>query len=342
MANVAVVGAGAVGTAVGLELLKQGHSVTVVTKEVAGGLEDRGGITTHWAAGIGCIFKPSSPFVGKLVLDSYEEWMALARNQGDRHVMTTDLKIVTKPNENISYASQVEGFQRLDETTAQYTTYSLNPKMTLETRIAEMRARGAQFELRAVTPDEVVSLQQGIPLAGSDYTVEAIGLAARDLHPELNLFPIAGVLVHYIDPATQELCDSYMHEEKAIYVVTRPSPHGREIILGGTFLEGIGQMAHEDRLRYAEQIESQIRGEFEDRGFDPARLKNGRRDATVGFRPARVGNPVIEQRGKVSIVTGFGGQGLVTNPAVARMVAEQVGSVFDHFSGVAMPPVDAE
>jgi len=340
MAKVTVIGAGGGGTAIANQLSLEGHQVTLVSREVAGSLESRGGITTYNAAGIGCIFKPSSPFVGKLVLDSYEQWMALARDQNCRSVMETDLRIVTQPNEEIAYASQVEAFERIDANTAQYRTYSFNPTMLLQERLAEMRARGVEFETRSITPEEVQALRQGVPLQRSDYTVEAIGLAARDIHPELNLFPIAGVLVHFIDPATGRLRDSYMHEEKALYVVTRPSPQGREIILGGTFLEHIGDMSNEDRIRFAETIIKDAKEEFCYRGFDPERLKHGRRDITVGYRPAKIGDPVIEQRGKVSIVTGFGGQGLVTNFAVAQIVSEQIGAVLpDHFPGISLPPL---
>jgi glycine/D-amino acid oxidase-like deaminating enzyme len=340
MARVSVVGAGGVGTAVALELLKQGHDVTMVSREFAGGLNERCGITTYWAAGIGCIFKPSSPYVGQLVLESYEQWMSLARNQSNRFVMETELKIVTKPNEHISYESQVEGFTRLDETTAKYNTYSFNPKMLLEARIAEMRKLGASFEIRNISADEVKQLREGIPLQGSDYTVEAIGLGARDIHPELDLYPVAGVLVHYIDRATGELRDSYMHEDKALYVVTRPSPQGREIVLGGTFLEHIGDVSPEERNRLAHGIIQNVPGEFGPRGFDISRLSATPREITVGFRPAIKGDPAIQKRGKVSVVTGFSGQGLVTNPAVARLVAEQVGQAASYFSGVSLPPVD--
>ena len=340
MAHVTVVGAGGVGTAIGVKLQEQGHKVTMVSREFAGELGTPG-ITTYWAAGIGCIFKPSSPYVGKLVLDSYEEWMSLARNRDNKFVMETDLKIVTKPNERISYESQVDEFHRLDETTAVYKTYSFNPRMLLESRVARLQKGGAKFEIRPLDVSEVKQLQEGVPLQGSDYTVEAIGLAARDLHPGLGLYPVAGVLVHYIDRGTGELRDSYMYEDEAMYVVTRPSHQGREIILGGTFLEYIGDMSPKEKSRRAAEILRGVRKHFSERGFDSARLGDEPKEVTIGYRPAKKGDPAIMKRGRVSVVTGFSGQGLVTNPAVARYVAEEhVGAPGrEHFWGVSLPPI---
>jgi glycine/D-amino acid oxidase-like deaminating enzyme len=130
-------------------------------------------------------------------------------------------------------------------------------------------------------------------------------------------------LVHFIDPATRELRDSYMYENKARYVVTRPSPHGREIIVGGTFFEGIGQMLEEDRDRLGSAIVEEAKAEFSDLGLDVSRLRNPR-EVSVGYRPGRQGEPVIEIGEKVAVVTGFGGQGIVTNPALTKLVAQSV------------------
>ncbi|MFN5063772.1 MAG: NAD(P)/FAD-dependent oxidoreductase [Pseudomonadota bacterium] len=338
MARITVIGAGGVGTAIADRLSLDGHEITLVSREFAGSLESAGGITTYKAAGIGCIFKPSSPFVGKLVLDSYEEWMALARDQKNRAVMETDLRIVTQPNEEIKYASQVEEFRRIDENTAQYKTYSFNPTILLQDRLTQMRIRGVVFEKRNITTEEVKSLKEGMPLEGSDYTVEAIGLAARDIHPNIGLYPIAGVLVHYIDRDTGDLRDSYMCEDKALYVVTRPSLQGKEIILGGTFLEHIGDMSDVERQKHTDTIIDNAKQEFCSRGFDLNRLANGPRCTTVGYRPGMSGDPVIQQNGKVMVVTGFGGQGLVTNFAVAKIVSDQIGAVPpDHFPGIQLP-----
>lgn len=323
MGNVTVVGAGAVGTAVALEIESFGHNVKVIAREVAGQLDKRSGVTTEWAAGIGCIFKPSSPLVSKLVLDSYEDWMSMARDAKYPYIMETDLKIVTKPNEEVSYANQVSDFHRVDETTAQYTTYSLNPSRMLEARLEELRKKGVVIERRSLTADEITQLKDGVALDGSDYTVEATGLAARDYRPELGLYPIAGVLAHFIDPATGELRDSYMDEDKARYVITRPSPHGREIVVGGTFLEGVGSMSEEEVHHRGQQIVDEAIAHFQKRGLDGTRLVFPR-DWSVGFRPGRSGDPVTDVGEKVAVVTGFGGQGIVTNPAVSRLVATLV------------------
>jgi len=323
MANVTVVGAGAVGTATALELSKFGHKVSLIAREISGQLDLRSGVTTRWAAGIGCIFKPSSEFVAKLVLDSYEDWMRIARDPNVVFIQETDLKIVTRPNETVSYADKVADFQRIDETTARYTTYSLNPELMLEARLAELNKRGVSIVRRALTCDEIKQLRDGIPLDGSDYTIQATGLAARDYRPDLQLYPIAGVLVHFIDPVSGELRDSYMDEEKARYVITRPSPHGRERVFGGTFLQGIGSMTEEEQSAHAQAIVAEARAHFEPLGLDTSRLTLPR-EISVGYRPGRDGDPVIEIGDRVAVVTGFGGQGIVTNPAVAKHVSQQI------------------
>jgi len=323
MADITVVGAGAVGTATALELHRFGHNVTLIAQEISGQLDMRSGVTTRWAAGIGCIFKPSSEFVATLVLESYEEWMRIARDPNVTYIQETDLIIVTRPNEDVSYAGKVSNFQRLDETTAQYTTYSLNPELMLEARLAELNKKGVTIVRRALTADEIKQLRDGVALDGSQYTVQATGLATRDHRPDLQLYPIAGVLVHFIDPASGELRDSYMDEDKARYVVTRPSPHGREIIVGGTFLEGIGRMSEEEQAARGEAIVAEAKTHFKPLGLDSRRLVLPR-EVSVGYRPGRVGDPVIEIGDKVAVVTGFGGQGIVTNPAVASLVAGKI------------------
>ena len=149
------------------------------------------------------------------------------------YIQETDLTIVTRANEEVSYANKVCDFRRINDTTAQYTTYSLNPERMLEARLAELNKKGVTIVRRALSADEIKQLRDGVSLDGSHYTLQATGLAARDHRPDLQLFPIAGVLVHFIDPDSGELRDSHMDEDKARYVITRPSPHGREIIAGG-------------------------------------------------------------------------------------------------------------
>jgi glycine/D-amino acid oxidase-like deaminating enzyme len=45
---------------------------------------------------------------------------------------------------------------------------------------------------------------------------------------------------------------------------------------------------------------------------------------TVGFRPAVASNVVLELGENVGIVNGFGGQGWVTGPALAKRVLSEV------------------
>ena len=114
-----------------------------------------------------------------------------------------------------------------------------------------------------------------------------------------------------------------MYEGKSRYVVTRPSPHGREIISGGTFFEGIDQMLEEDRGRLGGDILEEAKAEFSALGLDVSRLRKPR-EVSVGYRPGRQGEPVIDIGQKVAVVTGFGGQGIVTNPALANLIVDKI------------------
>jgi glycine/D-amino acid oxidase-like deaminating enzyme len=84
-------------------------------------------------------------------------------------------------------------------------------------------------------------------------------------------------------------------------------------------------MGEEERFVVGRSIVEEAQAEFAPLGLNVSRLRNPR-EVSVGFRPGRRGDPVIEIGEKVAVVTGLGGQGIVTNPALAKHV---VGRVLD-------------
>ena len=96
-------------------------------------------------------------------------------------------------------------------------------------------------------------------------------------------------------------------------------------------------MNEEEQAARGEAIVAEAKAHFEPLGLDCRRLVFPR-ETSVGFRPGRVGDPVIEIGDKVAVVTGFGGQGIVTSPAVAKLVAGKINDRLPK-SGVYSPHV---
>lgn len=334
MANITVVGAGAVGTAISEKLQEQGHAVSLIAENFPGhaGIEstESGRITSDLAAGIGCIFKPSSEFVGELVLDSYDEWMRLAVDESFQPVMETQLKVVSSSEGRPAWADRVSDYQVIDETLSTYRTYSFNPSALGGLRIRQiaenMSEAGGHFERRALTPYEVQQLREGEPFSDADFTVVATGLEMRNIKPELNLYPIRGMLIHFPAPeASNDL--SLMEEDEANYAITRPGSDGREVVFGGSFEEGVFGCSVEEREQLARTVYHDTMESLKKYGADEpfkSLAFSDIRAVTAGYRPARAGDPVMDVQSRIAIVTGFGGQGWVIGPAMSKKVVADI------------------
>lgn len=307
MSSLLVAGAGPVALPTAIELLKRGHSVTLVADKTAGE-----GITGDFAAGIGCIFKPSCKLISDFVIASYEANMKLARDKACPSVRLTRLRVETRGQEQ-SYASLVEDFFVDSPTHASYTTFAFDPVGWGKQRLEEFIALGGKLEHRALSAKEIAGIRSGEGVSGFDYVHDATGLNARNWRPSAGLYPIRGVLVHF--PATDDI-HSFMDEEDAIYVIRRPNGD----VVGGTFNEGVHTCSPDEELRIAARIVSESNKRW-DLGLD----LNERTRITVGFRPGiQSGEPLLEFGDKVSAENGFGGQGWITWYARVNHVVPQI------------------
>ena len=305
MQKVTVVGAGAVGLPIALELLKRSLQVTVVAEKLPGD-----GITADLAAGIGCVFKPSSEQVGDWVLESYQEWMRLARDSTVAAVRRT--RLVTTQHDVPTWADRVVDFKPVSRCGVSYLTYAFNPLALGTHRLGSFLAAGGTVENRPLSAAEVGGLRRGEPLCRSDYTVVTLGLGARALRPDFGLFPIRGVLVHFEGIGDNT---SYMDEEACSYVISRPGG----LVVGGTFDQHVETCSEEEKRAIGMRIVHAANARFGLR-LDSCQWVR----VTVGYRPGVAGNPVVEVGDKVAHVNGLGGQGWVTGPALSRFVADAV------------------
>jgi glycine/D-amino acid oxidase-like deaminating enzyme len=296
MSRIAVIGAGPVGAIIASELLRRGHQVCLISERWPGD-----GITGDFAAGIGCIFKPSSALVGKMVLDSYPEWMVQARDTSCDYVQLTRISVVVPPDSpDPVWKDNVEDFRRDSNTQLSYLTYSFAPVAMGRAKISQFVAMGGVTNSRPITSVEVSSLRQGRSLEGFSYTVATMGLELRAILPRMNLFPVRGVLVHFFNRLPRD--SSFMDENAVCYAVSRPGG----CVIGSTFDEYVGTCSPEEQLIIGQQIVNEANRRFS-LTFDFA----NRERVTVGYRPATEGNPIIDIGDELAVVNGMGGQGWV-------------------------------
>lgn len=329
MAKVCLVGGGAVGSALAKEFQSRGHHVDLIAERLPDkspiiGNEGKR-IVTDLAVGIGCIFKPSSFLVADLVLKSYVEWMEQAANTKDDSVSLTNLYTVTNSDQKPEWADRVRDYRVHNSKLASYSTYSFNPAQVVAKRIEmiqeRMKSLGGQIQKRPLAANEVAMLRSGESFPKSDMTVLAMGIKARDIYPELKLFPVRGVLAHFPD-AESEKNISYMNEDNATYAISS----NRGIVLGGTFDEGVGTCSDEEKSEITKKIINQVTSELHEYGISlPSFKLEECKASTVGYRPAVQGDPIIdigETYEKIVNVTGLGGQGHVSGQALARLVVD--------------------
>jgi glycine/D-amino acid oxidase-like deaminating enzyme len=323
MANISIVGTGAVGTAIALELQAQGHRISLIAETLPGNKQ----ITSDLAAGIGCIFKPSSPLVAELVLDSYEDYMSLAHSESCAPVQNTKLNIVTHNDKMPAWASRVKDYTVISETRATYDTYSFHPGQLGNWRVRTLEENGATIKNRTLSDMEIEALRDGNQLKGDDYTILTMGLSTRDILPELHLYPVRGVLVHFgAGSFNYTASKSYMNEDSASYIIDRPGGP----IIGGTFDRFVGSCTEDQKLEIGARIVDNAVREFCEDELARERFNfQLREDITAGYRPAVSGDPILDYGDKnrrVAVITGFSGQGWVTGFELARRVREHVES----------------
>jgi glycine/D-amino acid oxidase-like deaminating enzyme len=304
--SVAVVGSGPVGTAIALALQGKQFAVTMIAERLPGE-----GLTGDLAAGIGCVFKSSSQRVASLVLDSYPTWMELASDPDCSAVAETRLLTVTESTDP-PWASRVSNFARLDDRRAAYLTYAFDPLELGKWRLDQFQHHQGTIEHRPLSADEVQLLRGGASLPGFAYTVVTIGLALRAMRPELGLYPVRGLLVHF-PPAAET--HSFTDEDACSCAISRPNG----LVIGATFDRHVETCSNDEQLSIGERIVADANTRFGlTLNFDT------RTRITVGYRPAVGGDLVLELGERVAWVNGLGGQGWVTGPALSQLVATHV------------------
>ena len=304
-----MIGAGPVGSAIALELVGRGFEVHQISAQWPGE-----GITGDYAAGIGCVFKPSSAAVGAWVLDSYARWMAQARDMNCPAVQLTRVSAVV-PSGSIDpvWKDRVEDFRRDSDTRLSYLTYSFDPVQLGQWRTASFVAGGGVTVRRPLTPTEVSHLRQRRTIEGFSHTVVTMGLNLRAVFPELMLYPIRGVLVHFRDGLDGD--NSFIDENAVSYAVTRPNG----CVIGGTFDEYVETCSVDEQQSLGEQLVIDA-----NRRFGLTLDFTQRTRITVGYRPGCAVAPGMDVGDEVSIVNGLGGQGWVTGHALATDIADRI------------------
>ncbi|MCB0345473.1 MAG: FAD-binding oxidoreductase [Bdellovibrionales bacterium] len=307
--NIVVVGAGPVGLASALHLQSLGYQVHVIAQSLPGE-----GITGDLAAGIGCIFKPSSELIRRFVIESYPHSMRLAADSHFSAVAETQLLVVKTGTES-DYSSVVYDYEEVSETHARYRTFAFDPAAWGAQRLDQLIRGGCRVEKRPISAAEVDAVLSGVGIAGYDYTIVAAGLAARDLRPDFGLYPVRGVLVHFPESSDKR---SYMDEGSARYVISRPNG----VVAGGTFDEHVGTCSESEELQLGAEIVSACNS-----AFGTSLRFDERVRVTAGFRPAVTKDAIMEFGARVAWLDGFGGQGWVPWAAVTRQVGEQVAAL---------------
>lgn len=285
-----------------------------------------------FAAGIGCIFRPSSKFVGSLVKLSYKYFMKLARDDSQKHIRLTRITLPCKQRPN--YAGWVEDFKILPNGMASYLSYSFSPKGWLVHRTNELREIGVEIKHQKLSPAQILRLKNDQGLEGADMTVSALGLAHRVIKPET--VGIAGVLVRLPktaitypewDKSEEGIGRSYMQEEDengfSNYLVEQPFNEDEiKIVIGGTFYVGYEDMDEDFVRSEAAAMITRTEATFGLK-IDCEQIEG----ITAGLRPgatASSGEPTIDVFEKQANVAAFGGQGWVTGFALVRYVLKKI------------------
>ena len=347
MADIIVIGAGSIGRMTSLELLNAGHNVTMIANDLPGESIRRSTLNSCKAAGIGCFFKPSSQLVAELVLESYRDFMRLAKDPRFAPISPTKLRVVMDGDKYPDWANDVDNYTVLDEfeNLAQYDTYSFDPNMLGRWRIAALKDHD-NFSLikRDLSDAEIDSVKAGEKLKGSDYTVLAMGMKFNDIDmqdsegAELSVYPIRGMLIHY-PQAESKLKTPYSfmneHGEKPSYIVRRPGG----ITVGGTYEEYIDKLSSkEEGLKIKVEIMENALEQFHDKGLntDDFKLPEAQIFLTDCYRPGHEGGPMIDigdsYKG-IAVLNGWAGQGYVPIPAAARRIVRVINKKLSYQTG---------
>ena len=314
MPRILVLGAGHIGLSNALHLHQLDYQVELMAPLFPGD-----GITSDWAAGIFCRFRPSAASVEQFVDRSYDPMMEMSVDHLIPAVTPTTLVVEMNGRED-SYKDKVRGFKLLGNNRAQYDTCAIDPVGLGKWRLEQFTKAGGKVLPRALNPSEVECLRDGRGLPDYDYTLSCLGLNFRDVslkkkvlgHVPKPMRPARGLLVHFAPEGGL----SFMDESAPSYVVRRNDAD----VVGGTYELGVGTYSERELVEIGARIVNDANARFDTR-FDFSKRKK----ITAGFRPVVNGDPIMIFLPTLGVVTGFGGQGLITNPAVVASVAEQVG-----------------
>jgi|GEM_PF-3257666 glycine/D-amino acid oxidase-like deaminating enzyme len=326
--NISIIGAGPLGLQSAIEASGRGHKVEVASAVVPDSYELTKLITGGNAAGYGGPFGGKDPLIRGFVEQSWSRWMELARDSSYGPVREIKARIMTTDPEFLSYISRFDGYKSSTELgidgCIEIDAYAFNPRVLLVEWVNYLRENHITVRQHNLTGSEVQSLRNGESLFGSDVTIECAGLRARDIHPELQLQPIRGVLGHFsasFEPGVTPI--SIMDEEGAdlLYLIPRPGniPGTWELVLGGTFDVGVGICGKEESeaiIRRKFDLTRERLAAIAPETFKSLILPN-LKEVSEDCRPSNInGSPIFEhikssEHRHVLVVNGARGQGFV-------------------------------
>ncbi|WP_426247567.1 FAD-dependent oxidoreductase [Nocardioides sp. LHG3406-4] len=158
----------------------------------------------------------------------YEE-LAEVRDSGV--IMMSGLELGREPMADPAWAQALPGFGHaaaaalpdgyVDALAYRVPVVAMN--LHLPWLVAELTARGVRFVRRRVGWVEEA-------LVATPRVVNATGLGARDLVPDLEVYPVRGQVLRLTNPGLTEFRLDYHHPAGLTYVV----PRGADVIIGGT------------------------------------------------------------------------------------------------------------
>lgn len=297
--------AGIIGLYTCYELLEAGIDATdikIVAEFTPGDLSVR--YTSPWA---GAYF---SAQVDDSILPyakyTYSKLPTLRQKLGDCGVRPTvcieyqNFPVAKEQIQALSYVDEVSTVTDKHEG-IKYSGYTFNPPKFTQSIFEYVQLRGVEVIKRRV---ESLDDFKGL-------VFNCTGNGARDLADDDSCHPVRGQVVVVSAPGVKQ-CISYWSETESTYIIPRPESQMNEVVLGGFYQHGNGDLAsykHEvdDILKRVAAICPEMQQHF----------GNIMRVVT-GLRPGRDGGPRVEREDHVVHVYGAGGCGYLMGLGMAH------------------------
>ncbi|NMO54693.1 FAD-binding oxidoreductase [Actinoplanes sp. TBRC 11911] len=297
MADVVVVGGGIIGLTAARRLQQRGADVTIWTAH-----DVRDTVSSVAAAVWYPTHTDDDPRVRRWAASAYREFMRQA-DAGVPGVMVRHTRMVLRsPLAALPWWARSIGDAVLAGGELRFSAPLVEMDTYLAWLLSQLVDGGATVVRRR--PVSLAAASAAAPIV-----VNATGLAARELCGDTAVYPVRGHIVLADNPG---LVESVRDEDNPAGL-TYVHPRGDDVVLGGTFEEGLSSVAPDPVeaaaiVRRCGAVVPELSG---------VRVRGSR----IGLRPARRGGPRVEAEGQVIHAYGHGGAGVTLSWGCADDVA---------------------